>query len=100
MLAERFADGSLLLAIIALIAVEALLLLWFWQRRGVGLAPREHLGHLVSGASLMMAVRAALLDQPWMQVAMWLLGALAAHGIDLAVRWRRRTGPVPPSEPP
>lgn len=89
MLAERFADGSLLLAIVALIAIEALLLLWLWRSRRRGLAPREHLGHLVSGALLMMAVRAALLAQPWTTVALWLLGALSAHLVDLSLRWRR-----------
>jgi hypothetical protein len=40
----------------------------------------------------MMAVRAALLDQPWVLVAMWLLGALFAHVIDMLLRWRRPAG--------
>jgi hypothetical protein len=92
MLAERFADGSLLLAIVVLIALEAALLLWLWYGRGRGLAPRDHLGNLVSGAFLMMAVRAALLDQAWTLVATWLIGALSAHMIDMVARWRRREG--------
>jgi hypothetical protein len=92
MLAARLADGSLLLAIVALIALEAVALLWLWHRRGTGLAPREYLGNLVSGGLLMMAVRAALLDQPWVLVAMWLLGALFAHVIDVLLRWRRPAG--------
>lgn len=92
MLAARLADGSLLLAIVALIALEASALLWLWYRRGAGLAPREYLGNLVSGGLLMMAVRAALLDQPWVLVAMWLLGALFAHVIDMLLRWRRPAG--------
>jgi hypothetical protein len=40
----------------------------------------------------MMAVRAALLDQSWMLVAMWLLGALAAHMLDVLLRWRWPSG--------
>jgi hypothetical protein len=92
MLAARLADGSLLLAIVALIALEASALLWLWYRRGAGLPPREYLGNLVSGGLLMMAVRAALLDQPWVLVAMWLLGALFAHVIDMLLRWRRPAG--------
>jgi hypothetical protein len=92
MLAARLADGSLLLAIVALIALEAAALLWLWHRRGTGLAPRECLGNLVSGGLLMMAVRAALLDQPWGLVATWLLGALFAHVIDVLLRWRRPAG--------
>ena len=92
MLAARFADGSLLLAIVALIALEAAALVWLWYRRGTGLAPREYLGNLVSGGLLMMAVRAALLDQSWMIVAMWLLGALSAHLLDVLLRWRWPVG--------
>ena len=92
MLAARFADGSLLLAIVALIALEAAALVWLWHRRGAGLALREYLGNLVSGGLLMMAVRAALLDQSWMIVAMWLLGALSAHVLDVLLRWRWPVG--------
>lgn len=95
MLAARFADGSLLLGIVALIIAEAMLLLYLWYVRGIGLAPRAWAGNLVSGALLMMAVRAALLDQPWILVAFWLLAALFAHLLDAAVRWGVRPGPPP-----
>ena len=88
-LAGAFADGSLLLLIAALVVIEALLLIGLWRARGVGIAPRELLGNLVSGACLMLAVRAALLDAPWQQVAVWLLLSLFAHLADLALRWQR-----------
>jgi hypothetical protein len=94
-LAARFADGSLLLGIVALIIAEAVLLLYLWYVRGIGLAPRAWAGNLVSGALLMMAVRAALLDQPWILVAFWLLAALFAHLLDAFVRWGVRPGPPP-----
>jgi hypothetical protein len=97
MLAARLADGSLLLAIVLLISFEAALLAWLWYRRRTGLAPRGYLGNLVSGAALMMAVRAASLDQSSTAVAGWLLAALAAHAADLFVRWQRpgrRAGPT------
>jgi hypothetical protein len=89
-LAAAFADGSLLALIALLVFFEAILLIWLWRSRGVGVAPRELLGNLVSGACLMLAVRAALLDAPWQQVAAWLLSSLLAHLADLALRWRRR----------
>ena len=98
MLAARFADGTLLLGIVLLIAVEAALLLYLWYARGIGLAPRAWVGNLVSGALLMMAVRAALLDQPWILVAFWLLFALFAHLLDGFARWGVRPGH--PSEGP
>jgi hypothetical protein len=88
-LAVGFGSGSLLLAIVALIALEGLVLFWL-ERRGLSpLRLREVLGNLVSGAALMLAVRAALLDEPWPNVAAWLLFALLAHVTDLLVRWRR-----------
>jgi hypothetical protein len=46
----------------------------------------------------MMAVRAALLDQPWILVAFWLLAALFAHLLDGFARWGVRPGH--PSEGP
>lgn len=95
MLAARFADGTLLLGIVLLIAVEAALLLYLWYARGIGLAPRAWVGNLVSGALLMMAVRAALLDQPWILVAFWLLAALFAHLLDGFARWGARPGDPP-----
>ncbi|MFM7627219.1 MAG: hypothetical protein ACKO7G_12320 [Gammaproteobacteria bacterium] len=97
MLAARFADGTLLLGIVLLIAVEAALLLYLWYARGIGLAPRSWVGNLVSGALLMMAVRAALLDQPWILVAFWLLFALFAHLLDAFARWGVRA--AHPSSP-
>lgn len=88
-LAVGFGSGSLLLAIVALIALEGLVLFWL-ERRGLSpLRLREVLGNLLSGAALMLAVRAALLDEPWPNVAAWLLFALLAHITDLLVRWRR-----------
>lgn len=70
------------------------MLVYLWRARGVGVAPRELIGNLVSGACLMLAVRAALLDAPWQQLAAWLLLSLLAHLADLALRWRRRGHPT------
>jgi len=88
-LAVRFGDGSLLLGIVVLIALEGLFIAWLERRGRSPLRLREVLGNLVSGAALMLAVRAALLDEPWTNVAAWLLFALLAHLTDLLVRWRR-----------
>lgn len=93
-IAAAFADGSLPGFIAGLVAIEALLLVYLWRVRGVGVAPRELIGNLVSGACLMLAVRAALLDAPWRQLAVWLLLSLLAHLADLALRWRRRGHPA------
>ena len=87
-LAVGFGNGSLLLGIVVLIALEGLGIHWLERRGRSGLRLREVLGNLVSGAALMLAVRAAMLDEPWSIVAAWLLLALLAHVADLMVRWR------------
>ncbi len=91
LLADAFADGSLPAIIAALVAVEAIILWFIWRTRGVGIAPRALIGSLTSGACLMLAVRAALIDAPWQQVATWLLLSLVAHLADLALRWSQRS---------
>ncbi len=87
-LAARFADGSVLLWIVALVVVEGAVLAWLWVSKRIGWAPRLLFGQLASGASLMLAVRAAILDQPWTQIALWLICALIAHVVDLVLRYR------------
>ena len=91
-LAALFADGSVLLWIVALVGVEAAVLAWLWYRRQVGFAPSMLWGQLCSGACLMLAVRAAILDHPWTQIALWLFAALIAHIVDLALRFRAQSG--------
>jgi len=89
-LAAAFADGSLPALIAALVALEAAALWFLWRTRGIGIAPRALIGSLLSGACLMLAVRAALIDAPWEHVAAWLLFSLVAHLADLALRWSAR----------
>lgn len=87
--AAGFGNGSVLLVIVALIALEGLGIFWLERSGRSPLRLREVLGNLVSGAALMLAVRAALLDESWIVVAAWLLCALLAHVTDLLLRWRR-----------
>lgn len=94
-----FASGRIVDAILALVAAEALLLAWLARRRGVALPAL--LANLVSGAALMLALRAALTGAGWPVVAGWMLAGLLAHLTDLGFRFRagatahRRT----PSQP-
>jgi hypothetical protein len=81
-------SGELIVAIVALMLIEALVLAVLWRRRSIGLPWRHFLGNLISGAALMLALRAALTLQPAEQIALWLLVALVAHLIDLRWRWR------------
>jgi hypothetical protein len=46
------------------------------------------MANLAAGASLLMALRAALTNAGWEMTILWLLMALVAHVADLASRWR------------
>lgn len=92
-------DGRLILAILVLMAAEGVLLALLWQKRALGLPWRGFLGNLLSGAALMMAVRAAVLDRSGTEIAGWLLAALVAHLIDLYWRWGRPQSGGTPAAP-
>lgn len=89
-------SGTLPRLIAGLVVVEAIVLVWLWRSRGIGIAPRAILGNLLSGACLMLAVAAALSEAPWWDVAVLLILSLVAHLFDLRMRWGRGgvdTGP-------
>jgi len=86
-------SGTLPRLIVGLVVVEAIVLVWLWRSRGIGIEPRAILGNLLSGACLMLAVAAALSEAPWWDVAMLLLLSLCAHLADLALRWKHRMAP-------
>jgi hypothetical protein len=80
--------GFLLDAILILVVLEAIVLgVWVLRRQGrvpaIGL-----LANLAAGFFLLLAARAAWVDEPELVMAA-LLGALAAHLADLGIRFRR-----------
>lgn len=89
---EAFYQGPLVVDIaIAFITVEALLL-WAWHKfTGRGLALKDCLLTIVSGACLMAALRCALTPNGWPGMALFLICAGIAHGADLRSRWRNKS---------
>lgn len=87
-MAELFASGRIVDVIVALVALEALLLVALRLRFGRGPTPAALLSNLASGAALMLAVRAALTGADWPIVAAWLLAALLAHLTEMMIRFR------------
>ena len=75
-------------AILVFVIVEGIALVLLFRRTGRGIAPRRLLGNLAAGFFLMLAVRLALAQTGDGPIAACLLGALAAHVGDLAMRWR------------
>ena len=88
LLAELFASGRIADLILALVVLEAAALLLFYRVTGRGVPARQLLPNLAAGATLVLALRSALLEQPWSVTALWLLLALIAHAADLLARWR------------
>ncbi|MBE7186113.1 MAG: hypothetical protein INR68_17085 [Methylobacterium mesophilicum] len=79
-------DGCVTLVAVFVLATELLLVAVF--RRGSSLAML--LANALSGLSLIMALRAALLGPDPAMVALWLGAGFIAHLADLAQRLRRQ----------
>ena len=90
LVASWLASGRLVEVVLAGMALEALVLVGLRRVTGRGIAPAELCVNLAAGAALMLAVRAALRGALG-SVALWLCAALAAHVVDLALRWRRQS---------
>jgi hypothetical protein len=82
------ASGRVADAILAIMAVEFVVLTVFYMRTGRGVAPRDLLFMLFAGAALVLALRAALTGAGWHYLAGCLALALVAHLADLSRRWR------------
>ena len=73
---------------IAFITLETLALGLLHSLTGRGLALRDYGLTVLSGLSLMLALRCALTPGFWPGMALFLVTAGLAHGADLRVRWR------------
>lgn len=87
--AAWFASGRIVDLVIAVIVVEALVLVARHRLAGRGPAPASILPNLAAGLALALALRAALAGAAWPWLAAALLAAGVAHLIDLGLRIRR-----------
>jgi len=87
-LPELLQSPRLVDLILALVALEALALIVLWRTTGRGPAPGRLLPNLAAGACLLLALRGALAGAGAGWVGVSLAAALAAHVVDLVVRWR------------
>jgi hypothetical protein len=84
-----FASGHVADLILLVLALEAALLLAWRRRTGRGPSPRAVLALVLPGIALVLALRLALTGAWWGWIGLALFGALLAHLVDLAQRWRR-----------
>jgi len=81
-------SGRIADLILGLVVLEATVLIGYWYRSRRGIVPAELIFNLASGASLLLALRAALTQSGWRTVATFLAAAGLAHACDLYRRWR------------
>jgi len=90
--AAAFRSGMMIDLILLLVGIEALLLHWLRRRFGRGPGLRAVWPTILSGALLMLAVRAALTHAWWGWIGLLLaLGGLD-HVLDLILRGRQAAG--------
>jgi hypothetical protein len=86
---ENFGIAQVIDAVILFTLIECLVLVIYHRRTGRGVAVRDFFANMVSGLCLMFALRCLATDAGAAAVALFLLGAGLAHGVDLLMRWKR-----------
>ena len=89
MMGSLFSSGSVADLILALTALEGMVLVAYHRGTGRGVAAGDLLGNLLAGAFLLLALRCALVGAWWGWGALCLLLSLVAHVADLRRRWGR-----------
>ena len=75
--------------VLAVTALEAVVLMAIRWRTGTGIAIRPLVANLAAGVALLLAVRGALTGAGWPWLGACLAAAGIAHAADTALRWRQ-----------
>ncbi|MDP3821958.1 MAG: hypothetical protein Q8R33_10820 [Burkholderiales bacterium] len=86
---ENFGIAQVIDAVILFTLLECVGLVIYHRRTGRGVAVRDFLANVVSGLCLMFALRCLATDAGAATVALFLLAAGVAHGLDILMRWKR-----------
>lgn len=84
-----FASGRIVDLILLLMLIEAAFVVAYRRKTGCGIAVTDFFVTLISGVSLMLALRAALVGLSWHWIALALFASLLGHLTDIARRWNR-----------
>ena len=88
--AALYSSGRIVDIVLLFILIEFLVLALLHRRtKKKGIAPGPMASNLLSATFLLLALRAAILDYPWMWTAAFLFFSFPAHLVDLGVRWRQ-----------
>ncbi|MFK7956519.1 MAG: hypothetical protein AB8B96_10510 [Lysobacterales bacterium] len=80
-------SGDIVAIMLAVVMVEAVVLVVYWQRSGRGVQPLSLLLNLGAGGSLMVALGATLKGYDWRITASALVISGLFHMADLRRRW-------------
>ena len=98
---EQFVNsGQIATVILVVVAIEVLVAgYYFWRKQRTALL-LSFVANGLAGASLVLALRAALQQTGWLFVAIYLLGGLLAHLADVVLRLMatRHADSVPSSD--
>ncbi len=90
-LAQWLSSGHAIDLILAIVALEVILLRAWLSRQGRRLAPSELVGPVLAGIFLMLALRTALVGGAPELIAGFLLASFPAHLYDLRLRLLRKS---------
>lgn len=80
-------NGDIVLVMLAVVVLEAVVLISYWRQTGKGVAPLSLLLNLGAGTSLMLALGATLKGFDWRVTAALLVCSAVFHGADVSRRW-------------
>lgn len=86
---ESLGIAQIIDAVIVFTLLECVVLWAYHRRTGGGVAVRDFLANMVSGLCLMFALRCLATEAGTTAVALFLLAAGVAHGVDILMRWKR-----------
>ena len=86
---EAFGIAQVIDTVIVFTLVECVALVLYHRSTGRGLAVRDFFANMVSGLCLMFALRCLATDAGVATVALFLMAAGVAHGVDILMRWKR-----------
>jgi hypothetical protein len=84
---EFFTSGNAVNLVLFVVACELLILALVRWKTGRGIPGIDLVANAASGVCLLLALRAALTQQPWIWIALALAGSFVAHVVDLSRRW-------------
>ncbi|NEW86532.1 MULTISPECIES: hypothetical protein [Rhodopseudomonas] len=88
MMSELFAGGTVVDVVLIFLLFEAIGVIGYWLWRKRGIAPADFLPGMISGALMLLALRAVLAGSGWLVPTLCLLAAGGAHLVDVLRRWR------------